>query len=126
MIRIGLDATGESLDRADHGKLPGRLGLMVAGSHPERERRFEARSDLIVHTGCPLTRTVLSVADISRAHGGSTAWPDGATRFTTADSLRQREVTGARGGRLSLTAASARRALFPGLPPKPSYLHIYS
>ncbi|MBI1200333.1 MAG: hotdog fold thioesterase [Phenylobacterium sp.] len=47
--------------------------------------RFSARPDLVAHTGYLLAGAVLSVADILCAYGVSTAWPEGASGFTTAE-----------------------------------------
>ncbi len=46
---------------------------------------FQVRPDLVAHTGYLLAGVVLSVADILFAYGVSTAWPEGATGFTTAE-----------------------------------------
>jgi uncharacterized protein (TIGR00369 family) len=57
------------------------------------------REDLVAHTGFLLAGAVLSVADILCAYGVSTAWPEGASGFTTAEvkcnfvgTLREGEV----------------------------------
>ena len=76
----------EKLNDANVGKLPEHLGLtitevadgLVAG-------RFEVRPDLVAHTGFLLAGSLLSVADILCAYGVSTAWPEGANGFTTAE-----------------------------------------
>jgi 1,4-dihydroxy-2-naphthoyl-CoA hydrolase len=49
------------------------------------EARFEARGDLIADTGYLLAGAVLSAADILCAYGVSTAWPEGASGFTTVE-----------------------------------------
>jgi len=43
------------------------------------------RPELVAHTGYLLAGAVLSVADILCAYGVSTAWPEGASGFTTAE-----------------------------------------
>lgn len=76
----------EDLNRASAGKLPGHIGLEVTLVEPGKVvGRFEVRSDLVAHTGYLLAGAVLSVADILCAYGVSTAWPDGANGFTTAE-----------------------------------------
>jgi len=64
--------------------------------------RMEVRPDLVAHTGYLLAGAVLSVADILCAYGVSTAWPEGASGFTTVEvkcnftgTLRTGEVVGA-------------------------------
>ena len=74
------------LNRANLGKLPEHLGLeitevadgLVVG-------RFTVRPDLVAHTGFLLAGSILGVADILCAYGVSTAWPEGANGFTTAE-----------------------------------------
>jgi uncharacterized protein (TIGR00369 family) len=76
----------EDLNRANTGKLPGHLGLTVTEVSEGRVAgRFEVRADLVAHTGYLLAGAVLSVADILCAYGVSTAWPEGANGFTTAE-----------------------------------------
>jgi uncharacterized protein (TIGR00369 family) len=76
----------EDLNRASVGKLPGHVGLEVTLVEPGKVvGRFEVRSDLVAHTGYLLAGAVLTIADILCAYGVSTAWPDGATGFTTAE-----------------------------------------
>jgi uncharacterized protein (TIGR00369 family) len=79
-------ATVEGLNRANLGKLPGHLGLTITEVADGRVAgRFEVRPDLVAHTGYLLAGAVLSVADILCAYGVSTAWPEGASGFTTAE-----------------------------------------
>ena len=47
--------------------------------------KFQVRPDLVAHTGYLLAGAVLTVADILCAYGVSTAWPEGASGFTTAE-----------------------------------------
>jgi uncharacterized protein (TIGR00369 family) len=76
----------EDLNRANLGKLPGHLGLEITEVEPGRVAgRFTVRDELVAHTGYLLAGVVLSVADILCAYGVSTAWPDGANGFTTAE-----------------------------------------
>ncbi|WP_293458611.1 PaaI family thioesterase [Phenylobacterium sp.] len=76
----------EDLNRANLGKLPEHLGLMITEVADGRVvGRFSARPDLVAHTGYLLAGAVLSVADILCAYGVSTAWPEGASGFTTAE-----------------------------------------
>ena len=76
----------EALNQANVGKLPEHLGLTVTEVAPGRVAgRFEVRPDLVAHIGFLLAGVVLSVADILCAYGVSTAWPDGASGFTTAE-----------------------------------------
>ena len=90
----------ERLNEASLGKLPGHLGLEIVECEPGRVvGQFAVRPDLVAHTGFLLAGAVLSVADILCAYGVSTAWPEGATGFTTAEvkcnfvgTLREGEV----------------------------------
>jgi len=76
----------EALNRANEGKLPGHLGLVITEVADGRVvGRFEVRPDLVAHTGYLLAGAVLSVADILCAYGVSTVWPEGASGFTTAE-----------------------------------------
>lgn len=76
----------EKLNDANIGKLPGHIGLRVTEVDDGRVvGRFTVRPDLVAHTGYLLAGTVLSVADILCAYGVSTAWPEGASGFTTAE-----------------------------------------
>lgn len=76
----------EQLNAANVGKLPGWLGLDVTEvSEGLVEGRLPVRAELIAHTGYLLAGALLSVADILCAYGVSTAWPDGASGFTTAE-----------------------------------------
>lgn len=76
----------EDLNRANVGKLPGHIGLEVVEVADGRVvGRFQVRPDLVAHTGYLLAGAVLSVADILCAYGVSTAWPEGASGFTTAE-----------------------------------------
>lgn len=90
----------ERLNDANVGKLPGHLGLeIVEVSDGKVVGKFTVRPDLVAHTGYLLAGAVLSVADILCAYGVSTAWPEGASGFTTAEvkcnfvgTLREGEV----------------------------------
>lgn len=76
----------EDLNQANIGKLPGHLGLTVTSVENGRvSGRFEVRPDLVAHTGYLLAGAVLSIADILCAYGVSSAWPEGANGFTTAE-----------------------------------------
>jgi len=76
----------EALNTANEGKLPGWLGLEITAVDDGRvEGQFPVRPELVAHTGYLLAGAVLSIADILCAYGVSTAWPDGATGFTTAE-----------------------------------------
>jgi 1,4-dihydroxy-2-naphthoyl-CoA hydrolase len=76
----------EALNRANLGKLPEHLGLTITEVADGRVAgRFQVRQDLVAHTGYLLAGAVLSVADILCAYGVSTAWPEGANGFTTAE-----------------------------------------
>jgi 1,4-dihydroxy-2-naphthoyl-CoA hydrolase len=76
----------EELNHASEGKLPGHIGLTVLTVEPGRVTgRFEARADLIAHTGYLLAGSILTIADILCAYGVSTVWPEGAAGFTTAE-----------------------------------------
>ncbi len=76
----------KDLNRANEGKLPGWLGLEITAVDAGLvEGRFPVRPELVAHTGYLLAGAVLSVADILCAYGVSTAWPEGASGFTTAE-----------------------------------------
>jgi len=76
----------EDLNQANEGKLPGWLGLEITAVKDGLvEGRLPVRSELIAHTGYLLAGALLSVADILCAYGVSTAWPEGASGFTTAE-----------------------------------------
>jgi len=76
----------EDLNRANEGKLPGYLGLQITEVEDGRVAgRFDVRPELVAHTGYLLAGVVLSIADILCAYGVSTAWPEGANGFTTAE-----------------------------------------
>lgn len=76
----------DDLNRANVGKLPGHLGLTITEVAEGRVvGTFQVRPDLVAHTGYLLAGVVLSIADILCAYGVSTAWPEGATGFTTAE-----------------------------------------
>jgi uncharacterized protein (TIGR00369 family) len=47
--------------------------------------RFTVRPDLVAHTGYLLAGVGLTLADLLCAYGVSTAWPEGARSFTTAE-----------------------------------------
>jgi len=76
----------DDLNRASQGKLPGHLGLVVTEVADGRlAGRLEVRPDLVAHTGYLLAGALLSCLDILCAYGVSTAWPDGASGFTTVE-----------------------------------------
>jgi uncharacterized protein (TIGR00369 family) len=76
----------DQLNKANEGKLPGWLGLEITHVSDGRvEGRLPVRPELVAHTGYLLAGAVLSVADILCAYGVSTAWPEGASGFTTAE-----------------------------------------
>jgi 1,4-dihydroxy-2-naphthoyl-CoA hydrolase len=76
----------EALNKANLGKLPEHLGLEITDVEAGRVAgRFEVRPDLVAHTGYLLAGVVLSIADLLCAYGVSSAWPEGASGFTTAE-----------------------------------------
>lgn len=76
----------EQLNRANEGKLPGHLGLVITEVEAGRVAgRMAVRPDLVAHTGYLLAGALLGVADILCAYGVSTVWPDGADAFTTVE-----------------------------------------
>jgi len=76
----------ERLNQANVGKLAEHLGLTITEVDVGRVvGRYEARPDLVAHTGYLLAGTVLSVADLLCAYGVDTVWPDGANGFTTVE-----------------------------------------
>ncbi|MEI6419541.1 MAG: PaaI family thioesterase [Sphingomonadales bacterium] len=76
----------EQLNQANIGKLPEHLGLVITEVAPGRVvGRFAVRPDLVSHTGYLLAGVGLTLADLLCAYGVSTAWPDGAKNFTTAE-----------------------------------------
>ena len=75
-----------NLNRANVGKLPEHLGVtIIEVADGKVAGRFEVRPDLVSHTGYLLAGVVLGIADLLCAYGVSTAWPDGANGFTTAE-----------------------------------------
>jgi 1,4-dihydroxy-2-naphthoyl-CoA hydrolase len=90
----------EKLNQANIGKLPEHIGLTITEvADGKVVGRFPVRAELVAHTGFLLAGAVLSVADILCAYGVSTAWPEGASGFTTAEvkcnfvgTLREGEV----------------------------------
>jgi uncharacterized protein (TIGR00369 family) len=76
----------EDLNRSNLGKLAEHLGLCITEVEAGRVvGRFDVRPDLVSHTGYLLAGVVLSVADLLCAYGVSTAWPEGASGFTTVE-----------------------------------------
>lgn len=76
----------ERLNQVNVGKLAEHLGLTITEVDVGRVvGRYEARPDLVAHTGYLLAGTVLSVADLLCAYGVDTVWPDGANGFTTVE-----------------------------------------
>jgi uncharacterized protein (TIGR00369 family) len=76
----------EDLNKANLGKLPEHLGLSIIEVEAGRVAgRFDVRPDLVAHTGYLLAGVVLSIADLLCAYGVSSAWPEGASGFTTAE-----------------------------------------
>lgn len=90
----------ERLNDANLGKLPEHLGLQIVEVGDGKVvGTFQVRPDLVAHTGFLLAGAVLGVADILCAYGVSTAWPEGASGFTTVEvkcnflgTLREGEV----------------------------------
>lgn len=86
MVGTSNHTSVEALNQANIGKLPEHLGLVITEVAPGRVvGGFEARPDLIAHSGYLLAGAVLTVADILCGYGVSTAWPDGANGFTTVE-----------------------------------------
>lgn len=76
----------EDLNRANIGKLPEHLGLtIIEVTEGKVAGRFRVRPDLVSHTGYLLAGVVLGIADLLCGYGVSTAWPEGANGFTTAE-----------------------------------------
>lgn len=76
----------EKLNHANVGKLPEHIGLAITQVEAGLVvGQFDVRPDLVAHTGYLLAGVVLSVADILCAYGVSTAWPEGASGFTTVE-----------------------------------------
>lgn len=74
------------LNEANAGKLAEHLGLVITEVGDGRVvGRFTVRPDLVSHTGYLLAGAGLTLADLLCAYGVSTAWPDGAKSFTTAE-----------------------------------------
>jgi 1,4-dihydroxy-2-naphthoyl-CoA hydrolase len=86
MVTTTNHETVASLNKANDGKLPGYLGLVIDVVEPGLVAgEFMVRDDMVAHTGYLLAGVVLGVADILCAYGVSTVWPDGASGFTTAE-----------------------------------------
>lgn len=76
----------EKLNQANIGKLPEHLGLIITKVNDGLVvGRFTVRPDLVSHTGYLLAGVGLTLADLLCAYGVSTAWPEGAKSFTTAE-----------------------------------------
>ncbi|MGH6613525.1 PaaI family thioesterase [Sphingomonas sp.] len=76
----------DDLNRANIGKLPEHLGLIITEVGDGRVvGQFTVRPDLVSHTGYLLAGVGLTLADLLCAYGVSSAWPDGAKSFTTAE-----------------------------------------
>lgn len=76
----------DDLSRANTGKLPEHLGLSITEVGDGRVvGRFTVRPDLVSHTGYLLAGVGLTLADLLCAYGVSTARPEGARSFTTAE-----------------------------------------
>lgn len=78
--------SADDLNQANVGKLPEHLGLLVKEVGEGRVvGQFTVRPDLVAHTGYLLAGVGLTLADLLCAYGVSTAWPEGARSFTTAE-----------------------------------------
>lgn len=76
----------EHLNASNRGKLPDQLGLEVTAIADGRvEGRFAVQPTMIAPNGFLFAGVLLSIADLLCAYGVGTAWPDGATGFTTAE-----------------------------------------
>lgn len=86
MASLNNTTSRERLSDANLGKLPEHLGLEILEvADGKVVGTFKVRQDLVAHTGFLLAGAVLSVADILCAYGVSTAWPQGASGFTTVE-----------------------------------------
>ena len=86
MVAMTNHTSVADLNQANIGKLPEHLGLVVTEVADGRVvGRFTVRPDLVAHTGYLLAGVGLTLADLLCAYGVSTAWPDGAKSFTTAE-----------------------------------------
>ncbi|MCE2987248.1 MAG: PaaI family thioesterase, partial [Phenylobacterium sp.] len=86
MVATTNQTSVERLNQANVGKLPEHLGLSVTEVSDGRVAgRFTVRPDLVAHTGYLLAGVGLTLADLLCAYGVSTAWPEGARSFTTAE-----------------------------------------
>jgi uncharacterized protein (TIGR00369 family) len=86
MVAMTNHTSVADLNQANIGKLPEHLGLVVTEVSDGRVvGRFTVRPDLVAHTGYLLAGVGLTLADLLCAYGVSTAWPDGAKSFTTAE-----------------------------------------
>ncbi|MCA3709440.1 MAG: PaaI family thioesterase [Phenylobacterium sp.] len=86
MVATTNQTSVERLNQANVGKLPEHLGLSVTAVSDGRVAgRFTVRPDLVAHTGYLLAGVGLTLADLLCAYGVSTAWPEGARSFTTAE-----------------------------------------
>lgn len=86
MVAMTNHTSVADLNQANIGKLPEHLGLVVTEVADGRVvGRFTVRPDLVAHTGYLLAGVGLTLADLLCAYGVSTAWPNGAKSFTTAE-----------------------------------------
>lgn len=78
--------TVAGLNAANRGKLPDLLGLEVTAVADGRvEGRFDVTPAMCAPNGFMFAGVPLSIADLLCAYGVGTAWPEGASGFTTVE-----------------------------------------
>ena len=104
MARTNNHTSVADLNRANDGKLPGHLGLVITEVADGRVvGRFAVRPDLVAHTGYLLAGALLTALDILCAYGVSTAWPQDASGFTTVE-VKSNFLGTVREGAVTVTA----------------------
>lgn len=86
MVALTNQTSVERLNASNRGKLPDWIGLVVTEAIDGRvEGGFSVTPELIAANGFLFAGALLTVADLLCAYGVSTAWPEGATGFTTVE-----------------------------------------
>lgn len=86
MVVLTNQTSVERLNASNRGKLPDWIGLVVTDVADGRlEGLFPVTPELIAPNGFLFAGALLTVADLLCAYGVGTAWPEGATGFTTVE-----------------------------------------
>lgn len=105
MVALTNQASVERLNASNRGKLPDWIGLVVTDVADGRvEGGFSVTPELIAPNGFLFAGALLTVADLLCAYGVGTAWPEGATGFTTVE-VKCNFLGTAREGQVRCTAS---------------------